>query len=199
MNVYQKISAVMQEVEYLQKDDTVNAGSRGSYRAISEEKVTSVIRAGLIKYGLVILPTEQKHKRTDVLLRDKEGNEKMSRLATVDVKYRIQNIEDTEDYIEVVSSGTGADTQDKAVGKAMTYAYKYMLLRTFAIPTGEDTDKISSEVYNSQFSANVDFQKKLARLLKEKGIDGKVYAKEHGITKGTTQEEYKRLYEELIV
>ena len=34
--------------------------------------------------------------------------------------------------------------QDKGVGKAMTYAYKYMLLRTFAIPTGEDPDKISS-------------------------------------------------------
>ena len=27
---------------------------------------------------------------------------------------------------------------------AMTYSYKYMLLRTFAIPTGEDPDKISS-------------------------------------------------------
>jgi hypothetical protein len=26
----------------------------------------------------------------------------------------------------------------------MTYSYKYLLLRTFAIPTGEDPDKISS-------------------------------------------------------
>lgn len=34
----------------------------------------------------------------------------------------------------------------------MTYAYKYMLLRTFAIPTGEDPDKISSEELDTKQS-----------------------------------------------
>ena len=33
----------------------------------------------------------------------------------------------------------------------MTYAYKYLLLRTFAIPTGEDPDKIASAEYDEQF------------------------------------------------
>ena len=51
-----------------------------------------------------------------------------------------------------MSSGTGVDTQDKGVGKAMTYAYKYLLLRTFAIPTGEDPDKISSAELDDRFS-----------------------------------------------
>ena len=32
----------------------------------------------------------------------------------------------------------------------MTYSYKYLLLRTFAIPTGEDPDKVSSAEIDSK-------------------------------------------------
>lgn len=155
MNVYQRIHAVMQEVEYLSKDDKVSTG-KSSYKALSEEKATSAIRPALIKHGLVILPVEQLHERTDETVTssgyDGKPQERINRVATVDVKYRIQNIDEPEDYIIVASSGTGVDTQDKGVGKAMTYAFKYMLLRTFAIPTGEDPDKVSSDVYTEQLT-----------------------------------------------
>jgi hypothetical protein len=154
LNIFQKISKVMADIEYLQKDDKVitNSKSGTGYKAITEEKVTSEVRKSLIKNGIVIIPVEQKHKREDEVLTDQYGNEKNNRLTTVDTIYRIQNIDDKEDYIEAVSSGTGVDTQDKGIGKAMTYSYKYLLLRTFAIPTGEDADKISSEMYSEQFS-----------------------------------------------
>lgn len=156
LNVYQKISKIMSEVEYLKKDDKVitNQKTGAGYNAITEEKVTTAVRNAMVKYGIVIIPIEQEHKREDEILKDYQGNEKVSRLTTVDTKYRIQNIDDKDDYVIAVSSGTGADTQDKGIGKAMTYSYKYLLLRTFAIPTGEDTDKISSEVYDSQFNRN---------------------------------------------
>ena len=150
-NIYQKILDIMNDVQYLQKDDTVDTGKGKGYKAITEEKVTSAVRAAMLKHGVVIYPIEQTHNREDEILTDKYGNQKVSRLTTVNVKYKIQNIEDKEDYIEAVSSGTGVDTQDKGVGKAMTYAYKYLLLRTFAIPTGEDADKISSDIYDEQF------------------------------------------------
>ena len=150
MNVFEKIHKVMQDVGYLSKDDAVSTGAGKAYRAISEEKVTSTVRQSLIRHGLVILPVKQNHTRTDERVVDSSGKEKINRLTAVDVTYRICNVEDKDDYIEVQSSGTGADTQDKGVGKAMTYAYKYMLLRTFAIPTGEDPDKISSELYSQQ-------------------------------------------------
>lgn len=136
----------MSEVKYLKKDDKVGSGSY-AYSAISEEKVTETIRTSLVKHGLVIFPVKQDHKRDDytTVSTDEKGRTKESfnHLATVDVTYRIVDI-DSGESIEVVSSGTGVDPQDKAVGKAMTYAYKYMLLRTFAIPTGEDPDKIAS-------------------------------------------------------
>lgn len=130
MNIYEKIAAVMQDVQYLAKDDNVSFGQT-NYKALSEEKVTVIMRSAMMKHHLVVFPIEQSATRT--------GN-----ITHVDVKYRIVNIDDPADYIEVVSCGDGADTQDKGSGKAMTYAFKYMWLRTFAIPTGEDPDKVSS-------------------------------------------------------
>lgn len=155
LNLYQKINKIMSEIEYLKKDDKVitNTKTNTGYNAVSEEKVTSEIRKGLVKYGIVIIPIEQEHTREDEILKDQYGNDKANRISTVNVKYKITNIEDPEDYIIAVSSGTGVDTQDKGVGKAMTYAYKYMLLRTFAIPTGDDPDKISSDLYSEQFKS----------------------------------------------
>lgn len=151
MNIFEKINAVMKEIEYLTKDDKVEFGTT-KYKAISEEKVTTAVRNELVKQGIVILPVEQQSENKELIRTDKSVN----MLTSVHVKYRIQNIEDVNDYIEVESNGTGVDTQDKGIGKAMTYAYKYMLLRTFAIPTGEDPDKISSAETDEKMAIEAD-------------------------------------------
>jgi len=130
MNIYEKILAIMQDVQYLAKDDRVKFGTT-DYKALSEEKVTSIMREELIKNKLVVFPIAQESNRA--------GN-----ITHVDTKYRMVNVENPDEFIEIVSCGDGADSQDKGSGKAMTYAFKYMWLRVFALPTGEDPDKISS-------------------------------------------------------
>lgn len=139
MNIYEKILAIMQEVRKLQKDDNVKFGTT-NYKALSEEKVTEIMREKMIKYKLVVFPFEQESSRT--------GN-----ISHVDVKYRMVNTENPEESIVIASCGDGADTQDKGSGKAMTYAFKYMWLRTFALPTGEDPDQISSEELDAEEKA----------------------------------------------
>lgn len=131
MSVHSKMLEVMKSVRYLSKDGKIDFGNT-HYKAMTEEKVTTTMRTALIEQGLVVYPVAQDHHR--------EGN-----ISHVDVTYRIVDTENPEDYIEVVSCGDGYDTQDKGAGKAMTYAFKYMFLRTFAIPTGEDPDKVSNE------------------------------------------------------
>ena len=131
MTLFEKILAIMKDVQYLAKDDKVEFG-KTSYKALSEEKVTSIMRAELLKHRVVVFPISQVASR--------EGT-----ITHVDVVYKMVNVDDSNDYIEIASCGDGADTQDKGSGKAMTYAFKYMWLRTFALPTGEDPDKISSE------------------------------------------------------
>lgn len=138
--LYQKMSKVMQDVSYLKKDGHISFGTT-QYKAITEEKVTSTVRASLIEHGLLIIPIDQKHHKDGAL-------------TTVDVTYKIIDV-DSGQFEEVMSSGTGSDSQDKGVGKAMTYAYKYLLLRAFAIPTGEDTDKISSAELDAKEIARV--------------------------------------------
>lgn len=130
-NIYQKILEVMKNIEYLSKDDAVAFGTT-KYRAMSEEKVTMTVRKELIKQGLVVFPVEQTV--------EKDGH-----ITTTNTKYKMVNTENPEEFVILASSGQGSDTQDKGVGKAMTYSFKYMLLRTFAIPTGEDPDKVASE------------------------------------------------------
>lgn len=130
VNIYEKMSAIMQDVQYLTKDDQVKFGTT-SYKALSEEKVTGIMRAELIKHKLVIYPIQQSASR-------------IGQITHVDVMYRLVNVENPEEYIDIASCGDGADSQDKGSGKAMTYAFKYMWLRAFALPTGEDPDKISS-------------------------------------------------------
>lgn len=162
----------MQDVGYLTKDDHIQF-KQTNYKAISEEKVTKTVRESLVKHGLIILPIEQEHS--------KDGN-----LSTVNVKYKIINIDNGE-YETIVSSGTGADTQDKGVGKAMTYAYKYLLLRTFAIPTGEDPDKVSSAELDEKQGGN-------PNVASEKQLN---YVNK--LLKGKTSEKhpYQKLYEGL--
>ena len=139
MNIYQKIQGVMQDIQYLAKDDQVAFGST-KYRAISEEKVTSTVRAAMIKFGLVMYPKTQ-----DVM---KDGQ-----ITTVNTVYAMVNVDNPAEQIMVASSGQGSDTQDKGAGKAMTYAFKYALLRTYMIPTGEDPDKISSAELDAKAEA----------------------------------------------
>lgn len=129
MSIYEKILEIMKAVNHIQKDDTVSYKST-NYKALSEEKVTAIMREKMIEQKLIVFPVKQDFR--------KDGH-----ISHVDVTYRIVDTE-TGDSIEVTSCGDGADTQDKGAGKAMTYAYKYMWLRTFAIPTGEDPDKIAS-------------------------------------------------------
>lgn len=151
MNIYQKINEVMKKIEYLTKDDKVEFGTT-KYKAISEEKVTTAVRNVLVEVGIVILPISQESTVVELIRTDKSVNQR----ADVHTRYRIQNIDDVNDFIEVESNGSGVDTQDKAVGKAMTYAYKYMLLRTFAIPTGEDPDKISSAEIDDKIKKEIE-------------------------------------------
>lgn len=151
LNIHQKMLEVMKKIQYLKKDDKVEFKNT-SYKGLSEEKVTSTVRQAFVELGLVMYPIHQTSTRV--------GN-----LTTIDVTYRLVNA-DGGDYVDIVSTGEGADSQDKAAGKAMTYAYKYALLRTFAIPSGEDTDKVHSAQLDEELKKKAnEAHKKIVTLM----------------------------------
>lgn len=103
MTIYEKMMSIMADVQYLAKDDRVEFGNT-KYKALSEEKVTSIMRAELLKHKLVVFPIDQTAIRS-------------GSITHVDVRYRMVNVENPEEFIEIVSCGDGADTQDKGAEK----------------------------------------------------------------------------------
>ena len=131
MNLYEKINAIMENVESLQKDGRVAFGTT-KYNYLSEAKTTAEMRKQLVKYKLVALPIHAEES--------KEGSVTHG-LYT----YRLLNAENPEEYIDLMVGGQGHDSADKGSGKASSYAYKYLMWRTFAIPSNDDPDQVSSD------------------------------------------------------
>ena len=185
LTLAEKIVAIMGEVQKLQKDDNVEFG-KTKYKALSEEKVTSIMRAKLVKYKVIVYPRAQTWSR--------EGN-----ITHVDTYYRMVNVENPSDYIDIASCGDGADSQDKGSGKAMTYAFKYMWLRTFALPTGEDPDKISSDELDAKQKAEEakkeTISNKEAIVLENMLTDNQKewVAKKYGAILSLTKEQYAEI------
>lgn len=130
VKLYKKMFKVMEAVEHIEKTTHIKYKST-DYKATAEEKITPIFRKEFLKNKLMVFPVEQVSLKSNGITR-------------IDVKYKIVDTETGECEI-LASSGEGADTQDKGAGKAMTYAYKYMLLRTFMSPTYEDPDNTSSQ------------------------------------------------------
>lgn len=139
LNLYERIAGVMREIEYLQKDSRVEYRKDGrvvsQYSAVSEEKVTSTVRKVMLKYRLVFIP-----KSVEMVLLDPER-----KLTQAITSYWLVNIDNPEEREEMMSAGHGQDSADKGSGKALTYAYKYLQLRAFALPSGEDPDMVHSD------------------------------------------------------
>ena len=58
-NIYQRINAVMKEVDYVKKDKAVSGGG-ANYKAVTHDQAVAVIRKALVSHGIVVQPV-QKH------------------------------------------------------------------------------------------------------------------------------------------
>ena len=57
MTLAEKILEIMKEVQYLGKDDHVKFNST-DYKALSEEKVTAIMRRKLVEQKIIVYPIE---------------------------------------------------------------------------------------------------------------------------------------------
>ncbi len=59
-NIYQRVFAIMEEVQYIQKDLVV-AFKQTRYKGLSHDAVTKKIRAALIKHRVLAIPNVEEH------------------------------------------------------------------------------------------------------------------------------------------
>ena len=131
MNLYEKINVIMADVKSLKKDGKV-AFKSTNYNFLSEAKTTEKFHEAFVKVKVAMLPIKAEET--------KEGN-----LTRGLYTYRLIDCENPKDFIDLQAWGQGQDSGDKGSGKASSYAYKYLLWRTFAIPSNDDPDNISSQ------------------------------------------------------
>lgn len=134
MNIYQRINAVRKAIGYVQKDKNVSAGAGGSYKAVTHDAVTGMVRAALIEHGVVIVPSV-----ISATFNQKEPDSKQ-RLYEATYQIEFVNIDEPTDRIVTHQNAHALDNGDKAPGKAMSYATKCAILKLFNIETGEDEE-----------------------------------------------------------
>lgn len=142
-NIHEKILGIMSELDYIAKGDkTVN----GQYRFVSHDQVTAKIHPLLVKYKITVIPSVDSMQQ--------EGNR-----TTINMTIAFVNAEAPSDNFTVRffsqaidGGGTSKDGRvipvgDKGPGKAISYAYKYALLKTFCLETGDDPDNDANAAY----------------------------------------------------
>lgn len=146
MNIYQRINAVRKAINYIQKDKDVGFG-KSSYKAVTHDAVTGMVRAALIAHGIVIVPSVLSatfHPAELVTTVGDDGKERSAhakqRLYEATYQVEFVNMDDPADRVVTQQSAHALDNGDKAPGKAMSYATKYAILKLFNIETGEDEE-----------------------------------------------------------
>jgi|TARA_R100001163_G_C5065438_1_gene203394 hypothetical protein len=123
-NIYQRLHKAIQTMNYVEKKKQGGM----PFKAVLHDDVLLASRQSLIDVGVIAFPVTIKFTQ--------DGNR-----SGVEMGVRFQNIDDPLDFIDVPTVGQGIGNDDKGPGKAISYAFKYALLKTLAMRTGDDPDK----------------------------------------------------------
>ena len=197
-NIYKKMSAITAELTAVAKNLNVGIG-KAAYKAVGEADVLAAVKPLEEKHGVYSYPYSRKIVEADLVTTTSEYQgkvtEKTNRYLRIETVYRFVNIDNPDEYIDITTYGDGIDSQDKAVGKAMTYSDKYALLKAYKIITGEDPDQFKSE--EGKTEKKLTNREKVIILAKERGIDVKELAKDYNLSNKTTEERYAEVLADL--
>ena len=141
LNIYQKMCLATNKIQRVAKKLKVGEGTKSEYKAVKEGDVLNAVKPIEVELGIYSYPVERKLlKEERVTFKNKYG-ETENFVIRLETTYRFVNIDKPDEFIDIKTYGDGVDSQDKAPGKAMTYADKYALLKAYKIETGEDLDK----------------------------------------------------------
>lgn len=133
-NLFQRVLDLMNDLKYISKgSNKVN----GQYTFVSHDAVASKVHPYLVKHGIVVIPTVDELKQ--------ENNRTCVKLSVSFI-----NADNPQEFFTTCYWGYGIDGGDKGPGKAISYAYKYALLKTFCLETGDDPDNDATATYEPE-------------------------------------------------
>ena len=183
MNIYEKMSAIASEIPTVAKNLTVNVNTKSSYKAVSERDVLDAVKPLEKKYRVFSIITDREIVSEDTLTRTTVYKDQTTTTNSLFLRIKAKgvfvNLDNPQETIETTSYGDGIDTGDKAPGKAMTYADKYVYMKAYKISTGDDPDQEASpengythKAKPEQLQIITDYfsQERLEKMMKGYGI-----------------------------
>jgi hypothetical protein len=132
--ILSKLNLIMSECPAMPKD---KKNEMQGYKYLMETTVKLNLRDLFAKHKVVPVFSAEQKEFVQIGM-TKSGTPNW--LTRVTVVYRFYDSESGE-FIDGFYDGTGTDTQDKGIYKAVTGAVKNILMQNFLIPTGDDPEK----------------------------------------------------------
>ena len=203
MNIFQRMAAITEELKAIEKDLTVQTTKTSSYKAVSERAILDAVKPLEEKYGIYSYPVSREVLESNLIqnesvYEDAKGNKtttpKTSYMTRIKTVYRFVNIDKPEEFIETTTFAEGIDTQDKGSGKAMTYADKYALMKSYKMSTGEDVDEGTDAEVLEKGLHSIFVIKDRCQEAYTKAIKKKMSTKDIAQALGMTEDEVKAYF-----
>lgn len=141
-NIFEKLHSVTENVGKIYKEQ--NKGM--PYKSVNHNAVTQAVRKEIIKERLFVKPII-------------DENLNQGTLHKIVMSVEIIDIDNPTDKIEIGKfPALGLDNQDKGYGKAISYAFKYILQKTFMMEIGDDEEVDAHNI--NQENTEIDYSKK---------------------------------------
>lgn len=125
MNIYEKLLEVKKTINGLEKD-----GNGEKFKYVSSNMVLSSIRKKMNELGILLIP--------EIIDTVAERGDRVI-MTQLKMNMTFVNCEKPDEKIKTPWYGQGIDYgSERGVGKALTYAEKYFILKFFNIPTDGD-------------------------------------------------------------
>ncbi len=135
LHLMQRIAGAMNDVAYVQRETKIVPGA--GYRPVSHQAIIAKVRPILIKWGIVIAPSECLKSETIQYTSDKG---KPMFFTTIVQGYRVASSDNAEDSFVCSVCACGTDQSDKGANKALTMTEKQLLMKLFHIEIGDDAE-----------------------------------------------------------
>ena len=127
-DIVKAICAAMRDIGYVQG---TGWNAHHKYKYVSEADLLKAVQPAMVTNALILTPI-----RVHTQEPQPSGNQIRQDIL---VTYLLAHV--SGQFIRAQAPGSGTDSLDKAIYKAMTGAYKYILRQTFAIPSGDDAER----------------------------------------------------------
>lgn len=163
MTIYQKLLEVRKSVKYLQ---TKNQGYQFKY--VSSSQTLGALRKEMDNQGLILVPKILKKNVQE----HKTAKGTLEFFTELEMEFVWVDSADPTQTVTCPWYGQGIDTGEKGVGKALTYAEKYFLLKFFNIATDLDDPDAHTPKPIKQAPAvtSIPVPEEVQKLLDEKKI-----------------------------